>query len=77
MPQLPKEIKTTVSNNTSFLKIVEICLVHLRGDRREEKMSMPHAAALYNAIQYQRQTLDYFHPIWQDKCSPSLLLIVL
>lgn len=59
MSQLPKEIKTTFSNNTSFLQIVKIFLVDLRRDRREVEMYMPYAITLYNAIQYQRQTLDY------------------
>lgn len=57
LSQLPKEIKTTLS--TTFLQIVKIYLVHLRRDRREAEMSMPHAITLCNGIQYQRQTFDH------------------
>lgn len=39
--------------------MVKIYLVHLRRDRKEVEMYMPHAITLYNAIQYQKQMLNY------------------
>lgn len=50
---------SSLSDNTPFLQMVKIYLVHLRRDRREVEMYMPHVITLYNAIQYQKQTLDY------------------